>query len=86
MPAQARSVLPGGCTKGELTVPGQLQSRDLGKWLRQRYVKELAYLSPQYQVQDTLALANKLLCSLTMSLSSAGLLISSLLLVVDPTL
>ena len=62
MPAQARSVLPGGCTKGELTVPGQLQSRDLGKWLRQRYVKELAYLSPEYQVQDTLAKANKLLC------------------------
>ena len=50
MPAQAQSVLPGGCTKGELTVPGQLQSRDLGKWLRQRYVKELAYLSPEYQV------------------------------------
>ena len=63
MPSQARSVLPGGCTKGELTVPGQLQSRDLGKWLRQRYVKELAYLSPQYQVQDTLAPANKLFCS-----------------------
>ena len=43
-------------------MPGQLQSRDLGKWLRQRYVKELAYLSPEYQVQDTLVLVSKLLC------------------------
>ena len=46
---QARSVLPGGCTKGELTRPGQLQSRELGQWLRQRYVQKLQFLSPQYQ-------------------------------------
>lgn len=46
---QAQSVLPGGCTKGELTRPGQLQSRDLGQWLRQRYVQKMAFLSPEYQ-------------------------------------
>ena len=67
MLAQAQAVLPGGCTKGELTVPGQLQSRDLGKWLRQRYVTELEYLDPQYQVQDTLAPADKLFCFSTQS-------------------
>ena len=50
MPLQAISVLPGGCTKGELTRPGQLQSRDLGQWLRQRYVQKMAFLSPEYQV------------------------------------
>ena len=49
MPLQAKAVLPGGCTKGELTQPGQLQSRDLGQWLRQRYVQKMAFLSPEYQ-------------------------------------
>ncbi|KAG2424099.1 hypothetical protein HXX76_014774 [Chlamydomonas incerta] len=34
-----RSVqFPGGCRKGELTRVGQAQARDLGAWLRQRYV------------------------------------------------
>ena len=50
---QAKSVLPGGCTKGELTQPGQLQSRELGQQLRQRYIQELQFLSPQYQARCT---------------------------------
>ena len=50
---QAESVLPGGCTKGELTRPGQLQSRELGQQLRQRYIQELQFISPQYQVHSS---------------------------------
>ena len=53
---QAKSVLPGGCTKGELTVPGQLQSRELGQYLRQRYIQDLQFLSPQYQARHNTAL------------------------------
>ena len=43
-------MLPGGCTKGELTRPGQQQAYDLGAWLRQRYVDQLGFLPPAYEV------------------------------------
>jgi hypothetical protein len=39
-------VLPGGCTKGELTLLGQRQAIDTGAWLRQRYVDQLSFLPP----------------------------------------
>lgn len=59
---QAKSELPGGCTKGELTRPGQLQSRDLGQQLRQRYIQELRFLSPQFQVPSSRRLKSRRLC------------------------
>ena len=40
----AAKVLPGGCTKGELTLQGQQQALDLGAWLRRRYIDELGLL------------------------------------------
>lgn len=43
---QAARVLPGGCTKGELTLLGQRQAIDTGAWLRQRYVDQLSFLPP----------------------------------------
>lgn len=43
---QAATVLPGGCSKGELTLQGQQQALSLGAWLRNRYVKELGFLLP----------------------------------------
>lgn len=42
--------LPGGCHKGELTKLGQEQARDVGDWLRQRYVQDLSFLPAQYEV------------------------------------
>jgi len=42
--------LPGGCHKGELTKLGQQQARDVGEWLRQRYVQDLSFLPAQYEV------------------------------------
>lgn len=40
-------MLPGGCTKGELTLVGQQQALDLGAWLRRRYVQQLCFLPPR---------------------------------------
>ncbi len=37
-------MLPGGCTRGELTLQGQQQALDLGAWLRRRYIDELGLL------------------------------------------
>lgn len=37
-------MLPGGCTKGELTLLGQQQALDVGAWLRHRYVEQLGFL------------------------------------------
>lgn len=34
----------GVCHKGQLTRYGQLQARDLGQWLRERYVQRLGFL------------------------------------------
>ena len=45
--------LPGGCHKGELTKLGQQQARDVGEWLRQRYVQDLSFLPAQYEVGCT---------------------------------
>ena len=45
--------LPGGCHKGELTKLGQQQARDVGEWLRQRYVQDLSFLPAQYEVGYT---------------------------------
>ena len=41
---QAAKVLPGGCTKGELTLVGQQQALELGQFLRRRYVDQLGFL------------------------------------------
>ena len=48
------TVWPGGCSKGELTTGGQLQARDLGAWLRQRYVEQAKILPSEYQVRKLL--------------------------------
>ena len=42
-------MLPGGCTRGELTLSGQSQARELGAWLRQRYVDGAGFLLPDYE-------------------------------------
>ncbi|DBB06874.1 TPA: hypothetical protein ACH3X3_009533 [Trebouxia sp. C0006] len=47
--AQRNIKLPGGCHKGELTKLGQQQARDVGEWLRQRYVQDLSFLPAQYE-------------------------------------
>ncbi len=44
-------MLPGGCTRGELTLSGQRQARELGAWLRQRYVDSTGFLPAEYQVR-----------------------------------
>ncbi len=49
--AQAATVLPGGCTRGELTLSGQRQARELGAWLRHRYVDSTGFLPADYQVR-----------------------------------
>ena len=49
MHVQANTVLPGGCTRGELTLSGQAQARELGAWLRQRYVDSTGFLPPDYE-------------------------------------
>ncbi|KAK9915420.1 hypothetical protein WJX75_008934 [Coccomyxa subellipsoidea] len=46
---QARTQLPGGCTKGELTKLGQQQARELGSWLRQQYIEKYGFLPPDYR-------------------------------------
>jgi hypothetical protein len=48
---QAKMLLPGGCTKGELTLIGQQQSLEFGKWLRERYVEQLTFLPAVYQAR-----------------------------------
>ncbi len=52
---QARTQLPGGCTKGELTKPGQQQARELGNWLRQTYIEKHNFMPPDYRVRHYLA-------------------------------
>ena len=47
---QRNIILPGGCHKGELTKLGQQQAREVGEWLRQRYVDQLGFLPAQYEV------------------------------------
>jgi len=47
---QVSTIWPGGCKKGELTLEGQQQARDLGDWLRQRYVHHLSFLPHAYSV------------------------------------
>ena len=42
--------LPGGCHKGELTKVGQQQAREVGDWLRGRYIHQLNFLPNQYKV------------------------------------
>jgi len=46
---QVSTVLAGGCHKGELTILGKIQARELGKWLRQRYCADLGFLPASYQ-------------------------------------
>ena len=49
------TILPGGCSKGELTWHGQAQSRNLGTWLRDRYVEDFGFLPNDFQVRIILA-------------------------------
>ncbi len=43
---------PGGCSKGELTLEGQRQARDLGQYLRWRYVMvNEGFLPDKFQVR-----------------------------------
>lgn len=58
---QARTQLPGGCTKGELTKPGQQQARELGSWLRQQYIEKYGFMPPDYRVWPTASVWSHLL-------------------------
>ncbi len=49
--SQVSHVYPGGCHMGQLTRQGQLQARDLGEWLRERYVNRYQLLPPTHQVR-----------------------------------
>lgn len=49
-PLQLGITWPGGCKKGELTYGGQEQARNLGQWLRHRYVEQLSFLPEGYRV------------------------------------
>lgn len=51
---QAATILPGGCSQGELTLQGQQQALALGTWLRNRYVDDLEFLPPE-PLQGTVA-------------------------------
>lgn len=46
---QINTKLEGGCSKGELTLEGQKQAIELGRWLRQRYMKDLSFLPEVFQ-------------------------------------
>jgi len=46
---QTVTALEGGCHMGQLTEKGQRQAKDLGTWLRSRYVDTLGLLPPTYQ-------------------------------------
>ncbi|GIL80607.1 hypothetical protein Vretifemale_9781 [Volvox reticuliferus] len=46
---QRAVVLDGGCRKGELTLLGQSQALDLGRWLRRSYVTSEGFLPHTYQ-------------------------------------
>ncbi|GIL63318.1 hypothetical protein Vafri_17410 [Volvox africanus] len=46
---QRAVVLEGGCRKGELTLLGQSQALDMGRWLRSNYVETAGFLPPTYQ-------------------------------------
>ena len=43
---QVDEVLPGGCSRGQLTLLGHQQALGLGEWLRRRYVSDLRLLPP----------------------------------------
>jgi lysophosphatidic acid phosphatase type 6 len=45
---QVETVFNGGCHKGELTREGHIQARELGHWLRERYVDALDFLPQSY--------------------------------------
>ena len=74
---QMETILPGGCSKGELTWHGQAQSRNLGKWLRDRYVEDLSLIPSTFQVSEFINLLLSLaapLCGQFMLWLSAFLL------------
>jgi hypothetical protein len=50
LPPQVAIKLPGGCHKGQLTLVGQQQALDLGRWLRSRYVDQLGFMPGQHEV------------------------------------
>lgn len=47
--SEVATKLPGGCSKGELTMAGQKQALEFGHRLRRRYVEQLGLLPPQYE-------------------------------------
>lgn len=49
-PTQMATVYAGGCRKGELTLVGQGQALELGRWLRARYVHKYGLLPQRLQV------------------------------------
>ena len=55
MDLQMDTILPGGCSKGELTRHGQMQSRNLGKWMRDRYISDLGFIPDSFQVSFKMA-------------------------------
>eukprot|EP00983_Pelagomonas_calceolata_P042126 1138356-Pelagomonas_calceolata.AAC.1 len=55
-------LLPGGCRQGELTKNGYVMAKDLGQWLRTRFIGELGFLSPDFKACTMLAVPYKLTC------------------------
>lgn len=45
---QIATKFDGGCHKGELTRLGQIQARELGDWLRRRYISRLRFMPTEY--------------------------------------
>mmetsp|Transcript_8637 Transcript_8637/g.23221 ORF Transcript_8637/g.23221 Transcript_8637/m.23221 type:complete len:542 (-) Transcript_8637:424-2049(-) len=45
-------LLPGGCRQGELTKNGYVMAKDLGQWLRTRFIGELGFLSPDFKAEE----------------------------------
>lgn len=52
---QVETRYEGGCSKGELTRLGQLQARDLGSWIRRRYVDDLKFVSGAFDPREVVA-------------------------------
>lgn len=48
-PAQVDQRYEGGCSKGELTLVGQEQAREFGRWLRWRYHMVLGLLPERHE-------------------------------------